>query len=127
MTTISYKIGEYMKITFACIIGGTSIRDNIERLSKKPQIIIGTPGRLYDMIYKNRLYTKYIRLLVVDEADEMLSKGFEEQIKNIFNSLPPEIQVALFSATMSEDFFMLTDNFMRNPIKILVKKDKIII
>ena len=119
------SIGEYMDITHACIIGGTSIRENIETLSKKPQIIIGTPGRLYDMIYKNRLYTKYIKLLVVDEADEMLSKGFEEQIKNIFKSLPPEIQVALFSATMSDDFFMLTDNFMRNPIKILVKNDEL--
>ena len=119
------SIGEYMDITHACIIGGTSIRENIETLSKKPQIIIGTPGRLYDMIYKNRLYTKYIRLLVIDEADEMLSKGFEEQIKNIFKSLPPEIQVSLFSATMSEEFFMLTDNFMRNPIKILVKNDEL--
>ena len=119
------EIGEYMNITLACIIGGTSIRDDIEKLSKNPQIIIGTPGRLYDMIYKNRLYTKYIKLLVVDEADEMLSKGFEEQIKNIFKSLPPEIQVALFSATMSDDFFMLTDNFMRNPIKILVKNDEL--
>ena len=119
------SIGVYMNITLACIIGGTSIRDNIEKLSKRPQIIIGTPGRLYDMIYKNRLYTKYIKLLVVDEADEMLSKGFEEQIKNIFKSLPPEIQVALFSATMSEDFFSLTDNFMRNPVKILVKNDEL--
>ena len=123
--TVVSEIGEYMNITLACIIGGTSIRDNIEKLSKNPQIIIGTPGRLYDMIYQNRLYTKYIKLLVVDEADEMLSKGFEEQIKNIFKSLPPEIQVALFSATMSEDFFMLTDNFMRNPIKILVKNDEL--
>ena len=118
-------IGEYMNITHACIIGGTSIRDNNDELSKKPQIIIGTPGRLYDMIYKNRLYTKHIKLLVVDEADEMLSKGFEEQIKNIFKSLPPEIQVALFSATMTDDFFMLTDNFMRNPIKLLVKNDEL--
>jgi len=118
-------LGKYMDLTYACVIGGTSIRDTIDTLSKKPQIVIGTPGRLYDMIYKNRLYTKYIKLLVIDEADEMLSKGFEEQIKNIFKCLPPDIQVALFSATMSEEFFKLTNNFMRNPKKILVKNDEL--
>ena len=115
----------HMDITHACIIGGTSIRDNIEILSKKPQIVIGTSGRLYDMIYKSRLYTKYIKLLVIDEADEMLSKGFEEQIKNIFKCLPNDIQVALFSATMSQGFFDITQNFMRNPVKILVKTDEL--
>ena len=77
------------------------------------------------MIYKSRLYTKYIKLLVIDEADEMLSKGFEEQIKNIFKCLPNDIQVALFSATMSDDFFTLTNNFMRNPKKILVKNNEL--
>ncbi len=118
-------LSAHMDITQACIIGGTSIKDTINILSKKPQIVIGTPGRLYDMIYKNRLYTKYIKLLVIDEADEMLSQGFEEQIKNIFKCLPPDIQVALFSATMSDDFFTLTNNFMRNPKKILVKNDEL--
>jgi len=119
------SIGNYIKTSVACIIGGTSIKENISTLSKKPKIIIGTPGRLYDMIYKRYLRTETIRLLVIDEADEMLSKGFEEQIKTIFKNLHKNIQVALFSATMNQDFFYITTHFMNNPVKILVKDDEL--
>ncbi|MAF37121.1 hypothetical protein CL622_08470 [archaeon] len=125
INTVISDLGLYLNLTRACIIGGTSIRDNITELSKHPQIIIGTPGRLFDMISKRYIDTRSIKLLVIDEADEMLSQGFDEQIKNIFKTLPEEVQVALFSATMSDSFFTLTDSFMRDPVKILVKNDEL--
>lgn len=119
------NLGAFLNIRVASVIGGTNIRDSIEELSRNPHVVIGTPGRLYDMINKKRIDTRHIRLLVIDEADEMLSKGFEEQIKNIFHNLNTEIQVALFSATMTDYFFELTNSFMRDPVKILVKEDEL--
>jgi len=119
------QLGRYTGITNALIIGGTSIKENYQKLDSRPQIIIGTPGRIYNMICKSKLYTNNIKCLVLDEADEMLSKGFEEQIRNIFTKCPEDVQVGLFSATMSEDFFRITSQFMRNPIKILVKNDEL--
>ena len=77
------------------------------------------------MINKGALSTKYLQTLVVDEADEMLSKIFLNQIHEIFQFLPGNIQVGLFSATMTEEFFTLTKNFMREPVKILVKTEEL--
>jgi len=123
--TVFAGIGSFTSITRTCVIGGTSIRDSLGELAKNPQVIIGTPGRLFDMISKNYIDTSKIKLLVVDEADEMLSQGFDVQVKNIFTTLSKEIQVALFSATMTDEFFTMTNNFMRNPVKILVKNEEL--
>ena len=123
--TVFADIGSFTSITRTCVIGGTSIRDSLDELAKHPQVIIGTPGRLFDMICKHYIDTSNIKLLVVDEADEMLSQGFDVQVKNIFTTLPKEIQVALFSATMTDEFFTITNNFMRNPVKILVKNEEL--
>lgn len=117
------SIGRYTKTKYCLSVKGVPISENIAMLKKNPTIVIGTPGRIYDMICKKALRTNGLRILVVDEADEMLSKGFQEQIYNIFQTLPKDIQVALFSATMPPDFFDLTENFMRKPVKILVKKE----
>lgn len=119
------SLGTYTSITTALIMGGTSIRDDYQSLDSRPQIIVGTPGRIYNMICKRKIFTEKIKSFVLDEADEMLSKGFEEQIRNIFTYLPESVQVGLFSATMSPDFFSITSQFMRNPIKILVKNDEL--
>jgi translation initiation factor 4A len=119
------SIGRYTKTRYCLSVKGVPISDNIAMLKKNPTIVIGTPGRIYDMICKKALRTNGLRILVIDEADEMLSKGFQEQIYNIFQTLPKEIQVALFSATMPPDFFDLAENFMRNPVKILVKKEQL--
>ena len=105
-------------------IGGISIDKCLNDLhNNTPQIIIGCPGRIYDMIRRRYLTTKDIKLLVIDEADEMLSSGFKEQIYNIFHYLPNNVQINLFSATMPPDLYKLTEKFMRNPIKILVKTE----
>ena len=118
-------LSTFMGIKLNLSIGGTTIRQNIDELLENPQIVIGTPGRVLDMINKKALNTRHLKLLVVDEADEMLSKIFLNQIYDIFRFLPPDIQVGLFSATMTEEFFTLTKNFMREPVKILVKTEEL--
>jgi len=108
------------------LIGGTSTDDNIQLLrDKTPQVVIGCPGRIHDMLKRKRLPATHFRLLIIDEADELLSSGFKDQVYNIFQYMPTTIQVALFSATMPTELNTLTDKFMRNPVKILVKNEQL--
>jgi len=119
------NLSSYMGISYNLSVGGTTIRDNIDELLKNPQVVIGTPGRVLDMINKKALNTRQLKILVVDEADEMLSKIFSNQIYDIFRFLPNNIQVGLFSATMTPEFFKISNNFMREPVKILVKNEEL--
>ena len=122
------QIANYMDILFNLSIGGINVKDNIENLSKKPRkphVVIGTPGRVLDMINKGALNTKKLKIMIIDEADEMLSEGFVDQIYKIFRTMPSTIQVGLFSATMTEKFFDISNKFMREPIKILVKNEQL--
>jgi translation initiation factor 4A len=120
-------LGNFMKgIRTQLLIGGSSTDDDIQNLLKNtPHIVIGCPGRIHDMIRRRKLNTSNLQLLVLDEADEMLSSGFKEQIYNIFQFLPSEIQVALFSATLPPEVEQLTEKFMRNPVKVLVKAEQL--
>ena len=117
------KLSEYMNVSINLSVGGTTVRNNIDELLKNPQIVIGTPGRVLDMINKKALDTRNLKIMILDEADEMLSKIFSNQIYDIFRFLPNNIQVGLFSATMTPDFFRISKCFMRNPVKILVKDE----
>ena len=119
------KIGIYMKnLKTQLLVGGTSTYNDIDLLKNQtPQILIACPGRLYDLLKNNHINTKNINLIVIDEADEMLSYGFKEQIYNIFKYLSNDIQVTLFSATMPKELYSLTDQILRSPIKILVKNE----
>lgn len=119
------SIGALIKnIRFHLLIGGTSTDEDSHQLKTiMPHIIVGCPGRVYDMMRRNNIISKDINLLVLDEADEMLSVGFKDQIYNIFQYLNPDIQVGLFSATMPNELQSLTDKFMRNPVRILVKSE----
>jgi len=89
--------------------------------------VVGTPGRVYDMLQRKVLKHHYVKIFILDEADEMLSRGFKDQIYDIFTSLPnnQNIQVGLFSATMSPDALDITKKFMNNPVRILVKKEEL--
>lgn len=108
------------------MIGGTSIENDIFILENKPpHIVIGCPGRIHDLLKRRKLNIKTLQLIVLDEADEMLSAGFKEQIYNIFEFLPKDVQVALFSATIPHELNNLTNKFMRNPVKILVKSEQL--
>jgi translation initiation factor 4A len=119
------KIGVYMKnLKTQLLVGGTSTYNDIDLLKNKtPHILIACPGRLHDLLKNNHIDAKTINLIVIDEADEMLSYGFKDQIYNIFKYLSNDIQVALFSATMPRELYSLTDQFLRNPTKILVKNE----
>jgi translation initiation factor 4A len=111
-----------MNIECHACIGGTSVREDMKALQDGPQVVVGTPGRVQDMIQRRVLKTDNMKMFVLDEADEMLSRGFTEQIYDIFQLLPQSTQVVLLSATMPQDVLEVTTKFMRDPIRILVKK-----
>ena len=116
-------ISNFTDLTIHTLIGGTKINDDIYILNRGVHYIIGTPGRVYDMIKRKNLNVRNLKTLILDEADEMLSKGFSSQIYDIFQEIPTSVQVCLFSATMPEECIDITNKFMRNPVKILVKKE----
>jgi translation initiation factor 4A len=118
-------LGDYLKIRCHACIGGTSVRDDIDRLRDGQQCVVGTPGRVLDMIGKRHFRVDNLVTFVLDEADEMLSRGFKDQIYDIFKTLPPNVQVCLFSATMAPEILELTTKFMRDAVRILVKKDEL--
>lgn len=119
------SIGSFVKnLRTQLLIGGTSTSEDIDKLKNEtPHVIVGCPGRTYDMIKRGHLNTSKIRVFVLDEADEMLSSGFTEQIYNIFKYLATTTKVALFSATIPSDIEALTTKFMNDPVKILVKSE----
>ena len=118
-------LGDYMNVQCHCCIGGTSIGEDIRRLDFGVQVVTGTPGRVYDMIKRQNLRTRNIKILCIDEADEMLSKGFKEQIYDIYRYLPPSTQVVLLSATLPQDVLDMTSRFMNEPVQVLVKRDEL--
>ncbi|CAF3648309.1 unnamed protein product [Rotaria sordida] len=118
-------LGDYMNITCHAFIGGGRVNDDIRRLESGVQIVVGTPGRVYDMLERRALQSKNIKMLVLDEADEMLKEGFKQQIYNIFMLMPENIQTILLSATMPSDILEVTTKFMNDPVKILVKKEEL--
>mmetsp|Transcript_22615 Transcript_22615/g.64176 ORF Transcript_22615/g.64176 Transcript_22615/m.64176 type:complete len:392 (-) Transcript_22615:159-1334(-) len=122
---VALALGDYMQVRCHACIGGTSVRDDIDRLRDGQHVVVGTPGRVYDMISKRRLLVDDLITFVLDEADEMLSRGFKDQIYDIFKTLPPNVQVCLFSATMAPEILDLTTKFMRDAVRILVKKDEL--
>jgi translation initiation factor 4A len=121
------SIGSMMSgLVIRLLVGGTSTADDATDLRKSvPHIIVGCPGRVFDMIRRNHIQGSTIRMLVLDEADEMLSAGFNEQIYNIFQYMPSDIQVTLFSATMPPELYSLTEKFMRTPVNIQVKAEQL--
>jgi translation initiation factor 4A len=118
-------LGDYMDVQVHACVGGTAVRDDIRTLQGGVHVVVGTPGRVYDMINRRALRLDSIRQFFLDEADEMLSRGFKDQIYDIFKFLPETVQVCLFSATMPLDVLEVTQRFMREPVRILVKKDEL--
>ena len=104
--------------------GGSAVEETSSFSNKNtPHVICGCPGRVYDMLRRDRLSSKKIKLIILDEADEMLSSGFKEQVYNIFQYLNTDIQVVLVSATLPEGMNSIISSIMRNPIKISVKRE----
>ena len=119
------SLNTFLKIKGALIMGGTAVEDNFKLLDSGAQFIIGTPGRIYDMMKRYVLKTNKLNTFIMDEADEMLSKGFKEQVYEIFQFIPNNCSTCIFSATMPEEALEITDKFMNNPLKLLVKQEMV--
>lgn len=118
------RLGEFASIGCHVCVGGKKIGDDIRRLEAGGvQVISGTPGRVYDMIQRRVLSTKRIRTLIIDEADEMFSLGFKEQVYDIYRYVPPGVQVVLVSATLPNDVLDMSEKFMTDPISVLVRRE----
>ncbi|MCU7613114.1 DEAD/DEAH box helicase [Chryseobacterium sp. GMJ5] len=112
---------KYMQnIKTTAVYGGSSIMDQIRSLKEKPQIIVGTPGRVIDLINRKALDFSAIHWLVLDEADEMLSMGFKDELETIMKETPETKQTFLFSATMSKEVERISKNYLTNPHRISV-------
>lgn len=121
------SIGSMMKgLRVQTAFGGGGYEERNSFYSRdSAHIICGCPGRIYDMIRREQLNIKKLKLVIFDEADELLSDGFKEQVYSIFNYFHDNIQVGLFSATMPEHILKITEKFMRNPVKICVKAEQL--
>lgn len=115
-------LGDFMNVQCHACIGGTNLGEDIRKLDYGQHVVSGTPGRVFDMIKRRVLRTRSIKMLVLDEADEMLNKGFKEQIYDVYRYLPPATQVCLISATLPHEILEMTSKFMTDPIRILVKR-----
>eukprot|EP00756_Hemistasia_phaeocysticola_P047602 Hpha_TRINITY_DN22079_c0_g1::TRINITY_DN22079_c0_g1_i1::g.112128::m.112128/K13025/EIF4A3, FAL1; ATP-dependent RNA helicase len=118
-------LGDQTAISAHACIGGRSLAEDIRRLDMGVQIVSGTPGRVIDMIKRRNLRVRNIKVLVLDEADEMLNKGFKDQIYDVYRYLPPTTQVVLISATLPAEVLDMTSKFMTEPVRILVKRDEL--
>ncbi|KAM7316594.1 hypothetical protein ACRRTK_024325 [Alexandromys fortis] len=111
---------DYINVQCHACIGGTNVGEDIRQLDYGQHVVAGTPGRVFDMIRRGRLRTRAIKMLVLDEADEMLNKGFKEQIYDVYRHLPPATQVLLISATLPHEILEMTNKCMTDPIRILI-------
>ena len=127
ISNVFIAIGSYLKdYKVQLLVGGNSVDEDIKKLKDKegpPSVVVGTPGRIHDMIRRNHLNVKNIKVLTLDEADEMLSTGFKDQVYNIFQYMPKDIQLCLYSATVPNEIAELSKKFMRDPVRILVKSE----
>ena len=125
--SVMLGIGGILKdLRVQVVVGGSSIDDDSALMKNNvPHIIAGCPGRVYDMMRRNHIQAKTVKLVILDEADEMLSTGFKEQVYNIFQHFKNDIQVALFSATLPPYINNITSKFMRDPVRITVKTEQL--
>lgn len=119
------SIGDYLKVICHACVGGTKVSDDIDTLRRGVHIVVGTPGRVFDMIERRALDVSHIKMFILDEADELLSRGFTDQIYDLFRKLPESVQVVLVSATLPDEVLEMTTKFMNNPKRILVKRDEL--
>ena len=118
-------LGDLLNVKCHACVGGKLVGSDIKALKRGAHVVSGTPGRLLDMIRRRILEVKHIKMMVVDEADEMLQKGLKEQIYDIYRNVPKGLQIVLISATMPKDVLEMTEEFMKNPLSILVKQENV--
>lgn len=123
---VAEGLSTYLDVHIIKCIGGTDHRKNADDLRRGCDMVIGTPGRVYDMLYRRALNGNEVGLFVLDEADEMLKEnGFRENVRDILMKMSPKTRIALFSATMPPEVLQLSQQFMRDPVKIIVKTEEL--
>lgn len=123
---VASSLGSYMGLKVFSATGGTPIRDDLRVLERGVHFIVGTPGRIYDLMNRGALNRQQIKVLILDEADQMLEDRFKEQIMSILElGFPVETQVALFSATMPEDVVYVANKLLRDPVRILIPPEEV--
>ncbi|OMO99019.1 hypothetical protein COLO4_13550 [Corchorus olitorius] len=125
---VMWGLGDYLGVKVHACVGGTCILDDKRILQSGVHVVIGTPGRVFDMIKRQSLCLDYIKMLVLDDADEMLSRSFKDQVYDIFQTLPHnknKIQVGIFSTTMPPEALEMTRKFMTKPVTFLVKRNEL--
>jgi ATP-dependent RNA helicase DeaD len=122
-----HKIGKYKKISVLPVYGGTSIERQIKALQRGVNVVVGTPGRVIDLLRRKKLSLSEIEMAVLDEADEMLDMGFIDDIETILKSTPLERQTLLFSATIPQVIMNIAKRYMKVPEKILANKKEMVI
>ena len=127
ITAVFNGIGTYIpNFSAQTFVGGTSVRDDIIAVEKNPPTVaVGCPGRILDLLRKRVFSTDHIQTIIIDEADEMLSQGFQEQVRSIFESLREDVQALIFSATLNNEVMDITTKFMRDPLKIVMEAEKL--
>ncbi|RHX97062.1 hypothetical protein DYB37_010865 [Aphanomyces astaci] len=115
-------LGDYTGTSVHACVGGTAVRDDIRTLQSGVHIVVGTPGRVGDMINRRAFRTDNVKLFVLDEADEMLSRGFKDQIYDVFRFLPEKVQVALFNMEQRERDIIMRE-FRSGSSRVLITTD----
>ena len=127
ITNVIQDLGSMMKnLRVTNLVGGTLIQEDSSMLRQyPPHIITGCPGRINDLLRRQLITVQHVKLLILDEADVMLSMGFKDQVKFLFQQLSENVQVAIFSATLPPFVKEISQEFMRNSVEIVVKKESL--
>jgi len=123
---VAQSIGQHLPISCYSATGGTPLRDDIRAIERGAQFIVGTPGRIFDLLRRNIIRRSSIRVLIMDEADQMLEDRFKEQVMCILGlGFPQQTRVALFSATMPKEVVDVANEILQKPVQILIPPEEV--
>jgi ATP-dependent RNA helicase DeaD len=122
---MTQALGQYLEVNVLAIYGGTAYSQQLAGLRNGAHIVVGTPGRLLDLARRGRLDLSAVRFVVLDEADEMLSMGFIEDVEALLAQTPTERQTALFSATLPKRIMQLAENYLREPKTVRIEAEQV--
>ena len=123
---VATSLGEHMNIKAYAALGKTPVRDDIRALDRGVQFLVGTPGRIYDLMSRRSFTTEHVKVIVVDEADQMLEDRFREQLQCILSlGFPASCRCALFSATMNQDVIEFANGLLIDPVRILIPAEQV--
>ena len=120
------NLSKFMNIKVHACIGGSNIKEDVDLLQQGCHLIIGTPGRVLNMFTTKNITMQHMKIIIIDEADEMFNKGFNDQLNSIFQfDIPETTQIAIFSATITQNILSLVRSFMNDPIEILCEPEEL--